>query len=79
MLELLLEKTGGQNAEPYWVGPYWLAVIYTALGMENEAFTWLETAYDQRDGSLVFVKVDPVLDRLRTDKRYLAIVKRMGL
>jgi len=79
MLDLLLERSSDQNTEPYWVGPYWIAAIYTALANRDQAFTWLEKAYNERDGSLVFVKVDPVLDNLRTDPRFSLLLKKMRL
>jgi hypothetical protein len=40
------------SSEQY-VSPSDLALICMALGDNNEAFSWLEKAYEQRDASLV--------------------------
>jgi adenylate cyclase len=43
------------------------------------AFTWLDRAYEQRDGGLVFIKGDPILRDLERDPRYAAFLKKMRL
>jgi TolB-like protein/class 3 adenylate cyclase/Flp pilus assembly protein TadD len=79
MLELLRERSDSGIGESYWVGPYWVAAIYTALGDQEQAFTWLERGYQERDGAMVFIKVDPTLDPLRSDSRFSALLKKMRL
>lgn len=59
--------------------PYLVAGIYTALQDHDAAFEWLEKAYEQRDIQLVSLKVDPTLDGLRSDPRFTALVRRVGL
>lgn len=54
-----------------------LGVVYGALGELDKAFVWLDRAYDQR--IIWFLKVHPMLDPLRSDPRYAALVKRAGL
>jgi tetratricopeptide (TPR) repeat protein len=61
------------------VPPYYIAGIYTALGEFDAAFTWLERAWEQKDWWLMFLVVEPRLDRLRPDPRYGDLVRRLRL
>ncbi len=62
-----------------YVSPVAVCMVYAGLGMADEAFTWLERAYDERRGWLAYLKVEPTLDGLRTDPRFTALVRRMRL
>lgn len=62
-----------------YVSPYTIATIYAGLGEKDQAFKWLEKAFDDRDIWLMNLKVDPVLNNLRLDKRFTDLLKRMGL
>ena len=61
-----------------YVPPFFLGVIYAALGDNDRAFTWLEKAYEGHDSYLVRLKVEPGLDRLRSDPRFDALLRRMN-
>ena len=54
-----------------------LADVNVGLGEYDEAMRWFEVAYEERDISLVWLKVDWVYDRLRSDPRFKAILDRM--
>jgi TolB-like protein/Tfp pilus assembly protein PilF len=56
-----------------------IARIYAALGEKDQAFTWLRKAGDERDPLVIWLKVDPMLDSLRSDPRFAQVVKDMGL
>jgi eukaryotic-like serine/threonine-protein kinase len=56
-----------------------LAQIHAALGDKDEAFSWLEKAYQEHDSFLVRLKVEPALDPLRSDKRFEELLHRMSL
>lgn len=58
---------------------FFIAGIYAALGDRDEALACLQTAYAKRDFSLVFIKVHPFMDPLRTDPRFQDLVRRIGL
>ena len=45
----------------------------------NEAFTWLERAWDERSPSLGLLLTERRLDALRSDPRFLDLLKRTGL
>ncbi|MEP6818672.1 MAG: winged helix-turn-helix domain-containing protein [bacterium] len=62
-----------------YVSPYTVAAIYTGLGDKDQAFKWLEQAYEERDVWLMNLKVDPVFAKLRSDKRFQDLLTRAGL
>jgi Tfp pilus assembly protein PilF len=68
-----------RRSQHEFVSPYIMACLNVALGDSNEAFRWLEKAYDDRDNYLIFVRVDPALQSLRADRRFLDLTRRMGL
>jgi hypothetical protein len=49
------------------------------LGGKDQAFQWLNTAYQERDEGLVSLKTDFVLDPLRSDPRFAELVRKVGL
>ncbi|MGH9642627.1 MAG: winged helix-turn-helix domain-containing tetratricopeptide repeat protein [Terriglobales bacterium] len=55
------------------------AESYAVLGMHRQALAALQRACDQHDPGLIFLKVDPVWDGLRSDPAFQAIERRMGL
>jgi len=67
-----------QSAEQY-VSPYNLAKIYASLEEKEEAFVWLEKAYQERHPDFIELKVEPVLDNLRDDSRFADLLRRVGL
>jgi TolB-like protein/Tfp pilus assembly protein PilF len=58
---------------------YQIAQVHAWRGDKDAAFEWLERAYVQRDGSLPTIRTDDFLTSLRTDPRFAAIVKKLGL
>lgn len=62
-----------------YVPPVFVAAIYTGLGDKDQAFAWLEKAYEDRDESFVGLKVLPLFDLLRSDQRFADLLRRMGL
>jgi TolB-like protein/DNA-binding SARP family transcriptional activator/Tfp pilus assembly protein PilF len=57
----------------------WLARMHMALGDKDRALTWLERAYEERDGWLTHANVEPTFDDLRDEPRFRAILTKMGL
>ena len=55
------------------------AILYGALGELNEAFAWLEEAYEERDPQLTYLKVGRRFEPLRQDPRFRELVRRVGL
>jgi tetratricopeptide (TPR) repeat protein len=61
------------------VGRYEIALVYTGLGEKQDAFNSLEEAYNTHDVGLVYLKIDPCLDPLRSDPRFDDLLRRVGL
>jgi serine/threonine protein kinase/Tfp pilus assembly protein PilF len=62
-----------------YVSSYDIAQIYARMGEKDQTLTWLEKAYDEHDSGLVSVGVDPLFNSVRSDARFLALLKRMRL
>ena len=62
-----------------FVLPYHIAAIHTGLGERDQAFEWLEKAYQEHYGGLAYVNVEPKFDSLRADPRFTDLVRRIGL
>lgn len=61
------------------IDAYSLAIVATGLGEKEQALQWLEKSAEGRDGRLVNLRVHPMFDPLRTDPRFQALLRRMGL
>ncbi|HEY3491894.1 MAG TPA: hypothetical protein VGK43_03015, partial [Solirubrobacterales bacterium] len=55
------------------------ALPFSALGVKDRAFEQLERAFQLREPGLLFLKVAPWADSLRTDPRYTALVEKLGI
>jgi hypothetical protein len=58
---------------------YQIAMIHAWRGEKDQAFQWLDRAYDQHDGGLSDIKTDPFIAALRADARYRALLEKMKL
>ncbi len=75
-----LERNGrSSGVSPDYIPPGRLAWGYAMAGEKERAFTLLEKAYEQRDPTLADLKIDPGFDNLRSDPRYMDLVKKVGL
>lgn len=74
----ILEQMQTQSRDQY-VSPFYVALVYAGLNDQGQAIDWLEKAYDDRSNTLVFAGVDPELDNLRQNPRFLSILHRMSL
>jgi Tfp pilus assembly protein PilF len=73
MLQSLLERSKQE-----YVSPHHVAAIYAGLGQKDLAFEWIEKAYQNREEMVVFLKVDPQWDSLRSDPRFQDLMHRLG-
>jgi serine/threonine-protein kinase len=67
------------RARTGYVSPVAFHMLSVGLGDHDQAFAWLERAYQERRGWLAYLKVDPMLDPLRPDPRFAELVRRMRL
>jgi TolB-like protein/DNA-binding winged helix-turn-helix (wHTH) protein/tetratricopeptide (TPR) repeat protein len=56
-----------------------IARIYARLGLKDQAFEWLEKAFQKRSPYLVTLKGDPMLAGLHSDPRFAELLRRVGL
>jgi tetratricopeptide (TPR) repeat protein len=62
-----------------YISPIIIAKQYAQLDNKEEAFRWLEKAYEERSTQLVFLKTDLNWDNLRSDPRFADLMHRVGL
>jgi hypothetical protein len=67
-----------QQSKQRYVASYSIALIYVGLDEKDEAFSWLEKAYQDRSWWLVWIKMDPKVDSLRSDPRFADLMRRIG-
>jgi Flp pilus assembly protein TadD len=75
---LLLDDLKQLSAHEY-VSAANVALIYAGLGEKDQAFAWLDKAYEQRAFQLQWIKLDPRWDNLRSDSRFQDLFRRIGL
>ncbi|PYX79301.1 MAG: hypothetical protein DMG66_04225 [Acidobacteria bacterium] len=66
-------------SKDHFVSPYFYALIYSGLGDRDNAFKYLNRSLEERSDWLVYLKVDPALDPLRTDPRFAELERKVGL
>ena len=66
-------------AKERYIAPFGIASFHAVAGENAEALNWLERAYAERDGSMVFLRVHPRLDPLRGEPRFRALLAKMRL
>lgn len=59
--------------------PFMIATFYARLGRNDEAISWLEKGYEERDFRMTLLSVAFEFEALRSDPRYKELVRRMGL
>ena len=57
---------------------YFISHYYSQSGDFDEAFKWLEEAYEKHEVDMIWLKRQPSLAPIRSDPRYLDLVRRVG-
>ena len=73
-----IEIRQAQRKTGYY-SPLVIANLYADLGDKDQAFRWLNTAYQERDWLMVGLKTNFLLDPLRSDPRFAELVRKVGL
>jgi DNA-binding winged helix-turn-helix (wHTH) protein/TolB-like protein/Flp pilus assembly protein TadD len=68
-----------KQSERRYISAYLIAWVYARLGEKEQTIAYLEKAYEDGDLWLTWIKVDPVLDGVRSDPRFTKLVRRIGL
>jgi eukaryotic-like serine/threonine-protein kinase len=66
-----------EKANTEYVSPVELAIVYIALGDKEKALDWTERAVDERRGWAAYLRVHPIVDPLRSEPRFDALIQRM--
>jgi TolB-like protein len=74
ILDEMIERSKEES-----VSPVTIAILHIALGQIDKGFEWLERAYVQHDMLLVWLKIAPPFEVVRSDPRYIALLKKIGL
>jgi eukaryotic-like serine/threonine-protein kinase len=75
---LIMQRLLDTRAERY-LPPFHIAMAYAGLGEADEAFRWLEEAFEQRDSFMDGLAVTMGFDAIRSDPRFAGLLRRMGL
>ncbi|MFQ5917975.1 MAG: tetratricopeptide repeat protein, partial [Candidatus Binatia bacterium] len=68
-----------ETSKGVFVPSYYIAAIHACLGEKNQALECLKNAYRVREMWLVFLKVDPIWDKIRSDQQFVELLKKVGL
>ncbi len=68
-----------ERSKQNYVSPYDISMVHLGLNELDEAFAWLEKAFEDRSIWLGYLNVEPQLDRLRSDPRFQSLRHRVGL
>jgi len=74
-LELLAKLRAGRDSG--LIVDYRVAAVHLALGDKNQAIEWLKKSYDDRENWMNQLKVDPVMDPLRSDPRFQELMRKL--
>jgi TolB-like protein/DNA-binding winged helix-turn-helix (wHTH) protein/Flp pilus assembly protein TadD len=74
----MLDELTRLSAQEYVPGTS-IALIYAGLGEKDQAFAWLDKAYEQRAFQLQWIQLDPRWDNLRSDPRFQDLLRRINL
>ena len=74
VLQSLKQRSGAE-----YVPPFCVALVYAGLGDRDQAFACLDRAYEERSYWLAYLKTWPLVDDLRADVRFTALLGRVGL
>ncbi len=66
-----------KRAATEYVPAYFVAQVFLGVGKKQDAMDWLRTAFAERSHWVLFLKVDPIFDELRSDARFLDLLKQV--
>ena len=76
--ELLEELKSRSSESPAGSPAYYIAMIYAQMGENDDAFEWLEKAYQDREVEMYWLKVEPTFSPLRKDPRWQGMLGKIG-
>jgi TolB-like protein/class 3 adenylate cyclase/Flp pilus assembly protein TadD len=76
--QTILDKLAIEAQQSY-ISPFDIALVYTGMGEIDHTFKWLEKAYEDRFGWLIWLNVEPKWDSIRLDPRFTDLLRRLSL
>jgi tetratricopeptide (TPR) repeat protein len=73
-LDQILKEPAGRRFPPFVI-----ATFYARLGQKEEALTWLQRGYEERDFRMTMISVSFEFDSIRSDPRFVELVRKIGL
>ncbi len=67
-----------ESSKTRYVSPFYVAMVYAGLHEDDNALAWLEKAYNDRSNAVIFLKVDPAFDGMRSNARFQALLTRLA-
>ena len=65
-------------ATKQYVSPVMIALVYAGMDDRKQALDWAEKSYEEHAPLLTRIKMDPLLDRLRSEPRFQALLRHVG-
>ena len=75
--EKILDQMLAQSKKQY-VSPFYISIVYAGLHENEKAVDSLEKAYEDRSNAIIFLKVDPDFDGLRSNPRFQVLLRRLA-
>ena len=66
-------KTGGGGSPAFYS-----AQIYSGLGDTEKAFEWLDKSFNNQETEMVWLKIEPQFDNIRSDERFAELLTKVG-
>lgn len=62
-----------------YIPPSYVALVYLGLGEKDQAFKWLQQGLRDRSEHMLYLGLEPLVDPLRSDPRFVSLVSKVGL
>ena len=76
--EKIIAELRARSSTEY-IDPVFIAFIHIYLGDKDQAFAWMDRGVQERSGQILWLKIEPLFDPIRSDPRFDELVHRMGL
>jgi hypothetical protein len=68
-----------EQSKTKYLWPALMIPLYSYARMDDDMFRWLEKSVEERDLTAFVYGTDPMHDRVRSDPRFIALLRKMGL
>jgi serine/threonine-protein kinase len=64
-------------SQPY-LPAFSIAMVYAGLADKEQTIFWLKKGYEERNEDMIYMKIEPVLDPIRSDPRFQDLIRSVG-